>query len=134
MIGGLVELVTDPFGHPVFIEEVDRLADQIVEIDSPGQALRLAIGPRISSACGKRLCIKVSPEDARAQFKEIVAAFAQPRRKGFIIGLGIHQLGRAFARFALASPKDRKKVRSEEHTSELRSLMRNSYAVLCLKK
>src|SRR3546814_6918318 len=26
------------------------------------------------------------------------------------------------------------KVRSEEHTSELQSLMRNSYAVLCLKK
>src|SRR3546814_9544525 len=25
-------------------------------------------------------------------------------------------------------------VRSEEHTSELRSLMRNSYAVFCLKK
>src|SRR3546814_4126625 len=25
-------------------------------------------------------------------------------------------------------------VRSEEHTSELQSLMRNSYAVLCLKK
>src|SRR3546814_17901364 len=26
------------------------------------------------------------------------------------------------------------KARSEEHTSELQSLMRNSYAVLCLKK
>src|SRR3546814_2728313 len=25
-------------------------------------------------------------------------------------------------------------IRSEEHTSELQSLMRNSYAVLCLKK
>src|SRR3546814_2641845 len=29
-------------------------------------------------------------------------------------------------------PKDEK--RSEEHTSELQSLMRNSYAVFCLKK
>src|SRR3546814_4479448 len=28
----------------------------------------------------------------------------------------------------------RRKVRSEEHTSELQSLMRNSYAVFCLKK
>src|SRR3546814_6827941 len=28
----------------------------------------------------------------------------------------------------------RKLGRSEEHTSELKSLMRNSYAVLCLKK
>src|SRR3546814_7985533 len=27
-----------------------------------------------------------------------------------------------------------KKMRSEEHTSELQSLMRNSYAVFCLKK
>src|SRR3546814_7843572 len=27
-----------------------------------------------------------------------------------------------------------KQVRSEEHTSELQSLMRNSYAVFCLKK
>src|SRR3546814_3023209 len=30
--------------------------------------------------------------------------------------------------------KDIDKVRSEEHTSELQSLMRNSYAVFCLKK
>src|SRR3546814_7267299 len=29
---------------------------------------------------------------------------------------------------------DRESTRSEEHTSELQSLMRNSYAVLCLKK
>src|SRR3546814_8106501 len=33
-----------------------------------------------------------------------------------------------------ASPgKARRKNRSEEHTSELQSLMRNSYAVFCLK-
>src|SRR3546814_12005717 len=88
MIGGLVELVTDPFGHPVFIEEVDRLADQIVEIDSPGQALRLAIGPRISSACGKRTCIQVRPEDARAKFTETVETLAKHHRKGFIQELG----------------------------------------------
>src|SRR3546814_2662811 len=30
--------------------------------------------------------------------------------------------------------KDRDRVRSEEHTSELQSLMRISYAVFCLKK
>src|SRR3546814_1681844 len=40
---------------------------------------------------------------------------AQPRRRG--------------ARRAEAQPR-----RSEEHTSELQSLMRNSYAVFCLKK
>src|SRR3546814_2627706 len=33
-----------------------------------------------------------------------------------------------------AHSTDPKFIRSEEHTSELQSLMRNSYAVLCLKK
>src|SRR3546814_1136882 len=31
-------------------------------------------------------------------------------------------------------PHHRSRLRSEEHTSELQSLMRNSYAVFCLKK
>src|SRR3546814_8280193 len=34
----------------------------------------------------------------------------------------------------LLCPNDRRGERSEEHTSELQSLMRISYAVLCLKK
>src|SRR3546814_11762018 len=34
----------------------------------------------------------------------------------------------------LAQQAHRKAPRSEEHTSELQSLMRNSYAVFCLKK
>src|SRR3546814_1940822 len=33
-----------------------------------------------------------------------------------------------------AAPRFRGRHRSEEHTSELQSLMRNSYAVFCLKK
>src|SRR3546814_9831522 len=40
---------------------------------------------------------------------------------------GMHYTGMAAAQFAPGS-------RSEEHTSELQSLMRISYAVLCLKK
>src|SRR3546814_1135814 len=35
---------------------------------------------------------------------------------------------------AIAAIAPRPTVRSEEHTSELQSLMRNSYAVFCLKK
>src|SRR3546814_7564220 len=37
---------------------------------------------------------------------------------------------------SVASPADARRYRhrSEEHTSELQSLMRNSYAVFCLKK
>src|SRR3546814_5782805 len=33
-----------------------------------------------------------------------------------------------------STSEDRPTIRSEEHTSELQSLMRNSYAVFCLKK
>src|SRR3546814_7213280 len=40
-----------------------------------------------------------------------------------------------FARFNhLLPPFDNPEIRSEEHTSELQSLMRTSYAVFCLKK
>src|SRR3546814_3181179 len=47
---------------------------------------------------------------------------------------------RAFTRTDEQQPRDdgddrdRRQVRSEEHTSELQSLMRISYAVFCLKK
>src|SRR3546814_9326444 len=44
---------------------------------------------------------------------------------------------RSFVRFLIARgecPPDRLAARSEEHTSELQSLMRISYAVFCLKK
>src|SRR3546814_3259707 len=39
-----------------------------------------------------------------------------------------------FACCANAAPVEQSIVRSEEHTSKLQSLMRNSYAVFCLKK
>src|SRR3546814_8617312 len=43
--------------------------------------------------------------------------------------------GRSLAeKIATTVPLDREFYRSEEHTSELQSLMRNSYAVFCLKK
>src|SRR3546814_2939035 len=40
----------------------------------------------------------------------------------------------AFIKTAAAGPIATKMLRSEEHTSELQSLMRTSYAVFCLKK
>src|SRR3546814_9659570 len=43
----------------------------------------------------------------------------------------LHYLSNRISLF-LALPHDN--IRSEEHTSELQSLMRNSYAVFCLKK
>src|SRR3546814_5968134 len=46
-----------------------------------------------------------------------------------------HEMGHYMQRHTLARMRDmRSKARSEEHTSELQSLMRSSYAVFCLKK
>src|SRR3546814_10705940 len=48
-------------------------------------------------------------------------------------GLGPGEADAALCRGSIHSP-DSNRRRSEEHTSELQSLMRNSYAVFCLKK
>src|SRR3546814_5204801 len=55
----------------------------------------------------------------------------------YLSGLQIgHELCEAMARFGseLGRPVQLVCARSEEHTSELQSLMRISYAVFCLKK
>src|SRR3546814_2452821 len=57
---------------------------------------------------------------------------AAPEDGGYRYRLGAREDG---ARFAIAAAgADPLAVRSEEHTSELQSLMRISYAVFCLKK
>src|SRR3546814_9034108 len=52
--------------------------------------------------------------------------------------VGVADLGRAlregFVRLGGRAARHRQDARSEEHTSELQSLMRISYAVFCLKK
>src|SRR3546814_2660939 len=45
-----------------------------------------------------------------------------------------HALARRFQKIDIVEPTVGEAVRSEEHTSELQSLMRISYAVFCLKK
>src|SRR3546814_6579423 len=67
------------------------------------------------------------------------ADFAQARRSGIVDVVDyqalIHRhMGNAAQRLVLADGRDVIGERSEEHTSELQSLMRISYAVFCLKK
>src|SRR3546814_9405205 len=50
------------------------------------------------------------------------------------IDFGVARLATLSTGETVANPKHSYKRRSEEHTSELQSLMRNSYAVFCLKK
>src|SRR3546814_3434855 len=51
-----------------------------------------------------------------------------------VIGLEIDLAGEMRGRVARPSEPEAAVLRSEEHTSELQSLMRISYAVFCLKK
>src|SRR3546814_9056272 len=73
-------------------------------------------------------------------------AAALPSVSTFLDGLGLEKAriignsmgGVVATRFAIANPDRVERLvtigRSEEHTSELQSLMRISYAVFCLKK
>src|SRR3546814_9409556 len=57
--------------------------------------------------------------------------FGLPARKDILARVVNWQLAKR--RAGTHKVKTRGEVRSEEHTSELQSLMRNSYAVFCLK-
>src|SRR3546814_9493625 len=66
----------------------------------------------------------------------VVQLLVDRRREDGNVRVGAAQLGDAFRRRHQADEADlaRAVPRSEEHTSELQSLMRISYAVFCLKK
>src|SRR3546814_4459778 len=55
-------------------------------------------------------------------------------RSRFLCRLALRLMHRGRAAIARAPNRPSIRVRSEEHTSELQSLMRISYAVFCLKK
>src|SRR3546814_9088862 len=100
-------------------------------------------------ACGRRQGDRLWPRDlaapdgARDARRAIVAGDEHPRRPPLSSrGPAMRRALAALAGFAaiaggalaLAQNLTQNDVRSEEHTSELQSLMRISYAVFCLKK
>src|SRR3546814_6084555 len=87
------------------------------------QALRaVGVGAR-KSLQGQRLQPGAAPH---RQGIGVSPIFAGPARGDELARIGLGE--------ALHLPEaEAQRIRSEEHTSELQSLMRNSYAVLCLK-
>src|SRR3546814_15196913 len=65
--------------------------------------------------------------------RDIVGVRGRARARGGVRGLA-RRAGVTRRRTGLQPPRTRLHDRSEEHTSELQSLMRISYAVFCLKK
>src|SRR3546814_7808468 len=107
------------------------------------RSLVVLCGPRLVWQAAQRACqIADGIEDLfAAQPVGLVGRIALERLAG-IVAVGLQQGGDA-SRQAVAPPhrqheaegdSDGGTERSEEHTSELQSLMRTSYAVFCLKK
>src|SRR3546814_5708576 len=76
---------------------------------------------------------------AQALHQRVVGMFAEEaeqvgdrHRRGALVA--VHLRPQQYARVAIAPRHVAQGARSEEHTSELQSLMRISYAVFCLKK
>src|SRR3546814_10235228 len=78
----------------------------------------------------RSLGIDLSFQDVAAELAELPGKYAPPRG---VILIARDGAGAALGCVALR-PWSEPGVRSEEHTSELQTLMRISYAVLCLTK
>src|SRR3546814_3383107 len=132
---------------PPSIEVVDGDGQQALDGDAVG-------GQRHVDALGADMVfagIVGGAEDAdRAAVLEYPARPRGDHREGAVVvdlvpvaagAVAVHHLGDVGADQPPAVPEgrlvldvDQQQVRSEEHTSELQSLMRISYAVFCLKK
>src|SRR3546814_7424782 len=86
--------------------------------EQPLRHLEVANGSRHAS--GRRVAQIVEAEVVYARFLLCLGPFARPPANA--------------ERIAFTADAGRAVARSEEHTSELQSLMRISYAVFCLKK
>src|SRR3546814_8206974 len=113
------------------------VGQQRVEINRRlGHADALALGRNRAVQKGQRLAI-VEPVDfgheAFDQMQNAVAAIEETLEQRFRIDAAF---GAPFVKPILRPRRvlGRRHPRSEEHTSELQSLMRISYAVFCLKK
>src|SRR3546814_3968857 len=84
------------------------------------------INRHIIPLIGKMLVTRLTKADVTTMMKDIMAGKTrQSEKTGKLRGRSIVRGGHGVAN---------RTVRSEEHTSELQSLMRISYAVFCLKK
>src|SRR3546814_25395 len=109
-----------------------------------GRRVRQALGsdPPCSAAARQRRLVQFAPLLSQIRWKAAGHAGAPACGRRFS-GNGRHASARRFQRRSAAGVDAKRKhrygeksvkTRSEEHTSELQSLMRISYAVFCLKK
>src|SRR3546814_3936427 len=105
--------------QPRFLAGIDQHASGAQDVL---RLLDLAFGQRCPLVCDVRRCISACKIISVADLRITIAG----------AGRGDAGLSGCDPRRTLAA--DFERLRSEEHTSELQSLMRISYAVFCLKK
>src|SRR3546814_9264937 len=98
-----------------------RISDWSSDVCSSDLAERIGGGYRLT---GTKTWITNAP------IADVVVVWAKSEAHGDAIRGFVVDRGSA----GLSLPQIKDKLRSEEHTSELQSLMRISYAVFCLKK
>src|SRR3546814_8420997 len=100
-------------------------------IDGDRHARRLYRPAKGTGGCRRRLCAV-----QRSLGRNRAAAFLCARGDGGVRGAAFRGTGDRLRERPGAEASQRRpgRIRSEEHTSELQSLMRISYAVFCLKK
>src|SRR3546814_7641358 len=97
---------------------------------------RSALAVQLLDALARR-CNRISVARTQAALDGVRIAYAQPQRLGvdrFLALLAAHARSRQATLVVGVGTALTIDLRSEEHTSELQSLMRISYAVFCLKK
>src|SRR3546814_2536669 len=97
------------------------------------EARRLAAASKHQYAMARRMPRRCLDRQLVRQLKGRIDQLCQPRvqaRPGAVLEYVV--VDREFP--SLSAARIPEFARSEEHTSELQSLMRNSYAVFCLKK
>src|SRR3546814_5671383 len=97
-------------------------------LGTAADTVRIVFGDRFGKSAGGRFVARLEGEAEAAGLRH---ALNSPYAGGHI--LERHAAPRAGIH-AVQVELCRALYRSEEHTSELQSLMRNSYAVFCLKK
>src|SRR3546814_2387016 len=108
-------------------DELKRNLDSILASLDPKAAQMQSLlekGRDLDSALASQLINPTQWQEARTRLSDEIAALEKEMADSAVGQMFIPGIG-------MSNPID---LRSEEHTAELQSLMRNSYAVFCLKK
>src|SRR3546814_4028981 len=135
-IAMLRRIIDDPAQPDVAAVGADR-TNLIRLVVLEEQSLRIAIGLDLVEIEEARVALVGLNEEALAVVRPFDEARDMLRARRHVARGAVELADIDMCQFVaalIARKKDALVVRSEEHTSELQSLMRNSYAVFCLTK